>query len=316
MDNQALIKKADMALSDLASGGVLTNEQANTFVRKLIATPTIIRSARNVLMSRPKLEINKIGFGSRILRPAVESTALSAGDRSKPTFGQVLLDTKEVIAEINIPYAAIEDNIEGGNVNFGGAGTMDAPSNGGMIDTMLALIAERTAYDLEELALLGDTGSGDAYLALLNGFLKQATSHVVAHGAKINRQMFKNGLIAMPDQYLRDKNALRHFVSVDNELEYADTLAGRETALGDAKHQQAAPNYGAGVLVTPVSQLTNALGFTTHPLNMIFGIHRQISFEVDKDIRARKFIVVVTARVDFKFEEEDAVVKYTTITSP
>lgn len=312
--NAELIKKADLVLGDIASAGALTPEQSDTFIRKLIAAPTIIRSARNVVMRNPEMNINKIGFGARILKPAVENTSLIAGDRSKPTTSQVQLSTKEVIAEVRLPYAVIEDNIERGNVNFGGAGTQDAPANGGIVDTVLALIAERAALDLEELALLGDTASADAYLALIDGFLVQATSNVVDHlGANISRGMFKNGLIAMPDQYLRDKTALRHFVSVDQELEYADTLAGRETAMGDAKYQQAAPNYAAGVQVVPASLMPNANGLTTNPLNMIFGIHRGISFEVDKDITKRQFIIVVTARVDFKFEEEEAVVKYTNI---
>lgn len=314
MNNAALIKKADMVLGDIAAAGVLTPEQSDTFIRKLIATPTIIRQARNVVMSSPKMNINKIGFGSRILRPAVENTPLAVGDRSKPTTSQVELDAKEVIAEIRLPYSVIEDNIEKGNVNFGGAGTMDAASNGGIVDTILALIAERAALDLEELAVLGDTASGDPYLALLDGFLKLATSNVVDQlGNPISRPMFKNGLIAMPDQYLRDKTGLRHLVSTDQELNYADTLAGRETAMGDAKYQQAAPNYAAGVVVNPVSLLPNAFGLTVNPMNMIFGIHRNISFEVDKNISARQFIIVVTARVDFQYEEEEAVVKYTNI---
>ena len=41
---------------------------------------------------------------------------------------------------------------------------------------------------------------------------------------------------------------------------------------------------------------------------LIFGIQRKVNIEYDKDIRARKFIVVVTARVDFKIEETAAIV--------
>ena len=41
----------------------------------------------------------------------------------------------------------------------------------------------------------------------------------------------------MPSQYLRNKAALSHFVSVNNETEYRDTLADRGTALGDSMTQ-------------------------------------------------------------------------------
>jgi hypothetical protein len=48
----------------------------------------------------------------------------------------------------------------------------------------------------------------------------------------------------------------------------------------------------------------------THPLNLIFGVQRQIHIESDKDIQAREYIIVLTARVDLQVEEELAGVKY------
>ncbi|MGZ7259879.1 phage major capsid protein, partial [Streptococcus pyogenes] len=67
-------------------------------------------------MNAPQRKINKIGFGSRILRPATSGVALTQGQRSKPDLSQVLINTDEVIAEVRIPYDVIEDNIERGNV--------------------------------------------------------------------------------------------------------------------------------------------------------------------------------------------------------
>jgi hypothetical protein len=303
-----------MALSDLASGGKLNDEQANVFLRKLIDQPTILNGARSVIMTAPQRQINKIGFGSRILRPAVAATALSSGDRSKPTTGQVLLSTKEVIAEVRLPYDVIEDNIERGNINAAGANASHQPVQGSFKDTIISMIAERAALDLEELALLGDTASGDAYLALVNGFIKQATSNVVAAGsATITRTLLKNGMKAMPDKYLRNRVALAQYFSVDNETEYRETLAQRETAGGDALINTNGQIYAYGVPVVPVALMPSTTGLFTHPKNFIFGIQRDISIEVDKDISARVFIIVLTARVDFKYEEEEAVVKYTGI---
>ena len=54
-------------------------------------------------------------------------------------------------------------------------------------------------------------------------------------------------------------------------------------------------------------------GLLTHPMNFIFGIQRQISIEVAKSITERVFIIVLTARLDFQIEEEEAVVKYSNI---
>jgi hypothetical protein len=51
-------------------------------------------------------------------------------------------------------------------------------------------------------------------------------------------------------------------------------------------------------------------GIFTNPLNLIFGIQRQITIEYDKDIRSRMFIIVLTARMAMAIEETNAVVAY------
>jgi len=318
MTNQELMQKADWTVADLASGGLLNQEQANQFIRKLLVQPTLLRLARTVTMSSPQRQINKIQFADRILMPATSGVALDedtspTNRRSKPTTEQVLLTTKEVIAEVRLPYDVIEDNIERGNIGQM-TDTNGVPTSGGIRDTIMTLIAERAALDLEELALLGDTGSGDAYLALVDGWLVQTTTNVVDNlAATVDKSLFKAGLKAMPDQYLRNRAAMIHTLSVDNEIEYRDTLASRETSLGDSQIQATGPVFGFGVPVISASLMPFDQGLLTNPLNMIFGIQRQIHIETDKDITARQYIIVLTARVDFKWEEEEAVVKYTNI---
>jgi len=302
--NQDLVKKADLALADLASGGLLNPEQTDKFIQTLLESPTLINSARVVTMNAPQKKINKIGFGSRILHPGVSSTPLADVDRVKPNLGQILLQSKEVIAEIHLPYDVLEDNIEGGNINAA-AGS----SAGGLQDTIMTLVGQRAALDLEELAILGDTASGDAYLALTDGFLKRATAHVVDAGAvTINKDVFKAAIKAMPDKYLRVRGENSFFVSVDNETEYRDTVANRVTGLGDAALVTAnsLAAFGSPIVAAPL--MPNTKGIYTNPNNLIFGIQRRVNIEYDKDIRARKFIIVLTARVDFQIEEVNAIV--------
>lgn len=310
--NEDLIKKADIALSDLVAGGGLLNpEQTDRFIRVLIDSPTILQRCRVVTMNAPQRNINKIGFGSRILRVATSATALSSADRVKPDLSQVQLNTKEVIAEVNIPYDVLEDNIEGGNINAG-----PTSGAGGLHDTIVTLIAERASLDLEELAISGDTASGDPYLALQDGFLKLATANVVNAGAAtISKAIMKAGVKAMPDKYLRNRADLSHFVSVDNETEYRDTYANRQTSLGDSLLQGTSPVYAYGSQVTGVPLMPQAQGLFTNPLNLIFGFQRRITIEYDKDIKARVFVIVLTARVALAIEEVNAVVKYTNIGS-
>lgn len=305
MENAALVKKADIALSDLSSnGGLLSPEQTDTFIQSLMDSPTMLNAARVVTMNGPQKKINKIGFGSRMLRAATSATPLADNQRSKPDLGHVDLNTKEVIAEVHIPYDVFEDNIEGGNIN-----AAMGSSAGGLQDTIMALIAQRVALDLEELGLLGDGTSADPFLALCEGFLKRATSHIVDGGAAtISKDLFKAAVKAMPDKYLRQRSALEFFVSTDNETEYRDTVANRVTGLGDSALVSANSLSIFGSALNAAPLMPAAKGLYTNPKNLIMGVQRKVNIEFDKDIRARKFIIVVTARVDFQVEEPDAIV--------
>lgn len=314
--NEQLLQKADWAIGDLtANSGLLNPEQANAFIRKLLIQPTLLAQARRVVMNAPTRKINKIQFASRILKAGYTAGLSRTLDdtanreRSKPTTEQIELNTKEVIAEVRLPYEVIEDNLERGNIGLSRDG--GGASSGGIVSTIMDLIAERAALDLEELAILGDTGSADPYLALTDGYLARFTSNVVdAGGANISRTIMKNGSKTMPTQYRRNRSQMRHFLSTEQEIEYRDTLANRETSFGDGQHQSTSTVWAAGTPVEGVGLMPGAQGLMTHPLNLIFGVQRQIHIESDKDIQAREYIIVLTARVDLQVEEELAGVKY------
>lgn len=331
MNSRELLRKADMVLADLSNGGLLEDGQAASFVRKLITPSALLSRVRTVEMMEQTRQINKIGFGSRIMRAAVSGTALvgtytaaTAGTgRSKPTTEQILLETDEMIAEVLLPYDVIEDNIERGNVAAGGPTGVDGPQAGGIQATIISLIAERASTDLEEYCLLADTvqAGTDAYLAMTNGWIKliETSGNVVDNGGVeqyLSKTTFKRGLMAMPDQYLRNRADMRHLVSVDNEIEYRDSLAGRETALGDKMINDSGPVFGYGVPVDPVPLMPTDKGLFTNPLNLILGVQRKVTFEYDKDISARVFKIVVTCRVAVQVEETDAAVVYTEIKDP
>lgn len=319
--NSSLLKKADLVIADLqANGGELLPEQGAAFIRKLIKQPTLIRQCRVVEMLAPKRKINKIGFGQRILRKATSGVALTPAQRSKPTTGQIQLDTKEQIAEVRLPYDVLEDNIERATTANNEASNTGP---GGLRQTIIDLIAERAALDMEELAILADVDYVNAtdqddedYLGQLDGWLKRGAEDgnvVDAQNATINKTVFKKGLKAMPSQYQRNKAALTHFVSVNQATEYRDTLADRGTGLGDQMVQGASPLYAYGSLVSDVALMPEEEGLYTDPLNLIFGIQRQVSMEFDKDITARVYIIVLTTRIDFQIEEPEALVKYENI---
>lgn len=298
-----LSRKAEMALADLASnGGLLNPEQNTTFIQQLMDQPTLIRECRTVPMNGSSLEITKIGFGSRILRAANQtfgSRALATGDRSAPTFGpKVTLNTKEVIAELLIPYEALEDNIEKGD----------------MENTILALIAERAALDLEELIIQGDVSSGDPYLALLDGVIKKVTSNVVdAAGTSIDAGVFNDVVKALPTKYRRNRSLMRLYVPMDVEQDYRMKLSSRGTSLGDdvLTGNNPVPVFGIpmrGVALMPQTNLV-----FTNPQNILFGIQRNVRIESERLISDRQIKIVLTARVAVALEDEAAAVKVTNL---
>jgi len=322
MNNQSLLQKADITIADLqTNGGDLLPEQGAQFIRKLIKQSTLLPQVRTVEMLAPQRKINKISFASRILRAAVSATAPGSSDRSKPTTEQIELNTKEVIAVVYIPYDVMEDNIERASVADNGAAN-DGP--GAFRQTIIELIAERAASDLEEGLLLGDSTytSGDAsdqaYIRLWEGYMKRANTggNIVDVGnATVAKEVFKAGMKALPVQYQKNIPQMKHFVSMNQEIEYRDTLANRGTSMGDSYTTGAAPAYAYSSKVEGIQYMPETKGLYTNPLNLIFGIQRRVSMEFDKDIESRVYKIVLTARVDCQIEEDDAIVEYINLAS-
>ena len=299
MDQRTLVEKADIAVANLvADGGYLNTEQSSAFIRKLIESPTILKLVRTIRMGSPRREIDKIGFANRILRPAVSGVPLAADQRAKPDLEKLTMTTSEIIAEVNVPYDVLEDNIE----------------KAGLEDTIMAMIVERAATDLEELLIQGDTDSADSYLALFDGILKKIATHTVNFGdAAISKTLFKNAILEMPNKYLRRRDLMSHWLAPDQLTSYRDTLSNRMTILGDKHVETWSPVFGQGVPVKEAALMPATQGFFTFPQNLVFGIQRQIQIETDKDIRARVIIIVLTLRCAFAIETEEACVKFTNI---
>lgn len=332
--NQSLLQKADVTLSQLsASGGLLQPEQADTFIRKLIRQPTILRECRVVTMTAPTRKINRISFGGRILRAATSATALASTARQNPITDQVQVTTNEVIAQVNLPYEVVEDTVEHAT-----AAGNELPNTGpgGLRDTIIQLIAEYAARDLEDFAVNANTSyslstpytegytssdltDDNTFMQLQNGYLAvgQTSGNVVDFGGDtITKTLFKKGIMGMPVQYLRNRAAMKHYVSVYQLAEYQDTLANRGTPMGDAKVVTDTPAMAYGSPVTPVALMPDTNGLFCDPLNLIVGFWRQLSMEFFKDITQRIYIIVLTARVGIQVEQADALVLYKNLTLP
>jgi HK97 family phage major capsid protein len=303
MDNRTLLEKADVALADLTTGGgLLKPTQAQKFMRLLIKQSVLLQLATVVPMASPKQQISKIKFGSRILRPGQEGTALGAADRTKPDFSDVELDAKLFKAEVRMSDEVLEDSIERGELR----------------QTIMEMMSDAIARDMEEVAISGNTASTDPFLATMNGMLKQSTSNVVdAAGGVLSKDLLRDILKSTPSEYLRDKKAMRFLTSVDADLGYRNTLAERATAAGDRLLEDDSPVLYSGVPVQPIPLFPENLGtrnnqtavLLCNPKNINVGIWRQIRFESDRDISEGTLKVVATLRFDVKFADELGVTK-------
>ena len=303
MDNRSILRKADLALSDLTTGGgLLEPAQAKRFMRILIKESVVMGMSTVVPMRSPKQLIEKISFSGRVLRAGEEAKALAAGDRSKPDLSKVELDAQLFKAEVRLDNEVLEDSIEGGSLR----------------QTIMTLLGEAISRDMDEIIVQGDTGSADTFLAKFDGLLAQATSNIVdALTVRTNKSLFKEALKAMPSEFLKNKRSLRFLTSVDSELDYRDFLADRATAVGDKFLEGDAPIVYSGIPIIDVPLFPDNLGVGTDSTNMILsdpkninvGIWRRIRIETDKLVSEGVLIIVATLRFDMKFAEETAVTK-------
>lgn len=305
--NRSILEKADLVLSDITgNNGILQPATAQKFIRLLVKESKIMSLATVTPLKSPKQKVSNIRFANRVLRAGNEATALSASDRTKPSFRGVEHDAKLFKAEINISTEALEDNIEG-----------DALRN-----TIMTILGEAIARDMDEVIINGDTASSDSFLAQFDGILKLAASNTVnGSDANLTKTILKNMMKAMPSEFLRNKGALRFLTSTDAETDYRDSLADRLTVTGDkalaAMGENTAPVGYSGIPVIDVPMFPENVGTSNHcthvlltdPKNIDVGIWRDIKIETDKDIRAGELIIVATLRMDALFQEELATVR-------
>lgn len=303
LPNMTLLQKADLALSDLTSGGgILQPETAQKFMRILIDESKVMKLATVVPMKSMKMEVPKIRFTNRILRAGQTGVALDANSRAKPDLSNVELDTKLFKAEVRLPNEVLEDNIERDQLK----------------QTIMQLIAEAISRDMEEIVIRGDKTSSDSFLAQLDGILVQSTTNQVDAGlSTLNKGVFRDMLKTMPTPFLRNREMLRFLTSVHAEIDYRDSLASRQTPGGDAWLAQSGSSAYSGIPVIDVPLFSETLGggsnttdvVLTDPKNITVGIWREIRMETDKDVSAGVVLVVASLRFDSRYAEETATVK-------
>ena len=311
----AEVQKAMLTLTELGTAGGLSEGQASRFIELLHDAPTVVPNVNVVEMTECKQPMPALGFQNRLLKAAVPGVC---PDYDKPTTkSNGMLDCQEYIARVGLDYRTIECNILGGDIGRR-IGSDNGDASGGIVDLIMRLIAQRVALDIEELALLSDTTSADADLALQDGWLKLAGDiHTVdAANSALPGDVALNAARMLPSAYQRNRTALRFFASHDQWWEARCALGDRQTALGDAAFMGESPVYTCGSMVTPVATIPADMALYTPYSNLVLGICRDIHIETDKDICKREWEVVVTCKLAFAISDSNGAVLVTNLALP
>jgi len=258
--NEELMRKAEIKTDALASQGKLNDKQADAFIDFVVDQTGLKDVARVVKFRNENMIIDKITVADRVAMPATEATAPTG--RRGVTTSKVQLTPKEIIVPFEISTSFLEINLEGEVAT----------------EHIIKMMATRLANNLELLYLTGDsTGPSiveadyvegghatdhvlDSYLALFNGWLRDADSGNVvnAAGASISSNIFNSMINAHPDKFKRDMGNLRLITSPTLEQNYRMKYSTRATQGGEdaAQSQKAMTPFGVPLVKFPLFPAT------------------------------------------------------------
>ena len=308
VDNNVLIAKADLALSSLTSNGGLKPDEVRPFIVLMVTPRVFLRRCRIEDTSSPTLRIPNLRFTGRVFAQANSGQALAAGARSAPTLGQNTADVSRLIrAEFIIPDEIAEDNVDGEV----------------LLNKIREAAAQAGSKDVEDLVINGDTTiapATDVLLGRLDGLLKKTTVNTLALGTiVVSKDVWTSIELTMPAEFSSEnyQEPMQHFTSRKARKNYGNYLAARVGAYGD-KNIQDSRGYvehdGVEVVGVPVfpetqgvgTNCTSVLHMDANNAHVVF--HREIKMETQRDASAGAAKMVMTARVDVVYENDNAAV--------
>lgn len=280
-----------ITVSDLGESKLLPQQQTRFIATATKATP-ILDAARRIDMTSHTRNIDRISMLGRMLRKTGETETAKEADGV--SFHTNKLIAEEMTGFFGLTDQALEDNLEGEQLQ----------------NTIVDLAGRAAGIDLADLFLNGDKDSLDELLSTTDGWLKKAAN-------KIDATMFDptdveslfGGMIGVLDKtYLRDPADWTIWTDWATADAYRDTLRGRNTGLGDtAQTSNAGLNFkGFEVQYEPAMPEGSALLVPND--NLVWGAHRDVRIEPDRQPKDRRTDFVVSVRADCHFEDENVAV--------
>ena len=301
-----------------AGSGILRPEQARRFIDYVWDATVLAQDGRRVTMRANTMELEKVNVGERVIR----SAAQAVGDYTNAgaTFSKVELTTKKIRLDWEVSAEALEDNIEGAQLE----------------DHIVRLMTNAFGNDIEDLAINGTGDSGDgAFLGIMNGFVNRVKEDGDAHEAVVTvsndnwtTDAMQKIILAMPRKYRAIKSNLKFYAGTDafqgiikNNGTLADAIAEAfaGTPAGTPANRQAyldgnGQTFGGarttrvlGIDVQEVPYYPTGYVDLTFPQNRVWGFQRDIT--VNREYKPKKDTVEYTVFVRFgiQWEEQDAI---------
>ena len=283
---------------------ILVPEQRGRFLAAMETRAPILAAARRILMTSFQTNLDRFTYDGLLKPPQTEATEFT--DTVDPTFATNTLTAVKVRGRTNISDEAMQDNQAKGNFR----------------DELVDAMGRAAGVDLERLFVQGDTGSGDPYLALTDGWLVKSANAIDGGGTDFDatdvEDMFEAMLRSLDERFVdvADRSRIRFWVNWTIENDYREVLRERGTDLGDRAQTDNRPVPYKGFPVRSAPSIPSGTALLAHVDNMAYGIYQDIAVEAERQPSYDRTAFHVRARGDANFEDENGAVVATGYTGP
>ena len=288
---------------ETSGGGQLTYEQREAFISEVVASEPFLQEISVVTeIEAEGYEMHTMGLAERIIRKATEGQA--PGGVTDVSISKRTLKPVEIILAFDITKRFLKRNIERGNA--------DTTING--------LFQKQFKNDTLDLAINGDTNSGDAFVQILDGWLAKAEADVNAHtggtfGQNYSPMEVMGAMLdadnpdGLPEKWLVEEE-LVFVVSPSFYQKYQDELAEKNSQLGDLMTVKKQELEFRGIKLKKLRKFPSNRVMLTWKENLFYGSGQEMNVEFEYVPRKRIREYTVTGYVDFDYAISDMMVIY------
>ncbi len=280
-------------------GGQLEPDEARKFIHTTIDQTAFLSTISRQEIMAATANIEVLGIAARILRAGTENTTFSTS--TAPTITQRTMTKTLGKIFYRVTDEFLNENIEKENISE-------------VLNDKFAIAA---GNDLEDLSVIGDDDSGDAFIQINDGWLDIMAADgsvndvdATAMGDDFLNQIFPAAVNAMPNKYKGNRSELVMVVSTTNHDEYMEQRGSRETAQGDSAISTAETLPYRGIPVVGHPYMPDTSGFLTLRRNLFFGFGTLMTRESERQpsIGLGATDWYINMEFDFEYAVSDAVV--------